>query len=396
MSNRKRLTPQQGPLSGLRIVGSGSAVAMPSALTILGDFGAEIIHIERPGGGDAATRSLTNPWHQEARNRLSMTLELDLHKPEIKEVFMDLIREADVFMENQVWLDKFGIYDEELLEVNPELVIVHISGFGREEFGGCPNYIGKASYDIIGQAFSGYLSLNGTADRPITLKPYTNDFMTALRHVSETGEGQVVDVSQYEAMARLTAGEISAAHLTQKNLERTEVNSVFQPFGLYEAEAGEHVAIAAHSPGVYNRFITAIGFDPEEYKYGEVGAGEKNLTSEKGREFNKAFKAWIAAHSADEVEAIMAENRVPCSKVNTMLDILEHPHFINRNNFVKYENRQTGETSKSFGVFPHMSKTPGSIWRGTPDVGEDTDSILESLGYSEEKIQELRDKKFIQ
>lgn len=406
MMERTFLTPEFGPLSGIRVLGSGSAVAMPSAGNMLADLGAEFIHIERPGKGDVTTRTLSDIWHQEARNRLSFTLELDLHKPEVKEIFMELIKKSDVFMENQVWLDKFGIYDEELLEANPKLVIVHVSGFGSESFGGAEGFTGRASYDIIGQAFSGYLSLNGNEEKPYVEKPYTNDFVSALwvafgvvsalRHAEKTGKGQIIDVSQYEAMARITAGEYVKAQRTGKNPTRSFENDSIQPFGLYRTKGNAFVAIASASPGVYNRVLEAVGFEQEAYPFREVAMGAANLQSEKGQEFDAKFRQWCLDHTADEVDEIMAQYRVPCSKVNTMLDVLEHPHFEARDNWVEYENKQTGFTAKSFGVFPKFSETPGKVWRGAPDVGDDTDGILKDiLGFSDEKIQTLKEKNLI-
>ena len=126
MSDRTFIIPEFGPLAGMRIIDSGSLIAMPFAATVLADFGAEVIHIERPGVGDTlrlmapfATvngKKVSTAWAQDARNKLSMTLELNLKHEEVKEIFYGLLREADVFMENMVWLEKLGIYDEELLK----------------------------------------------------------------------------------------------------------------------------------------------------------------------------------------------------------------------------------------------------------------------------------------
>ena len=176
MSERKFIIPEFGPLSGMRVVGAGSLIAMPFAASMLAEFGAEVIQIERPSAGD--TYRTFGPlardedgacvgaaWIQEARNRLSMTLELRPDSRDAHEIFLGLIRESDVFIENMVWLDKLGIHDDELLRVNPALVIVHISGFGHREFGGVPEICARASYDMIGQAFSGWLYLQGRTDR---------------------------------------------------------------------------------------------------------------------------------------------------------------------------------------------------------------------------------------
>ena len=144
MSERKFIIPEYGPFAGMRVVCSGSLVAMPFAATMLADFGAEVIQIERPGVGDTLRmlapfaevngKKVSTVWAQNARNKLAMALELNLKFDEVKEIFYGLIKEADIFMENMVWLEKLGIYDEELLKVNPKLVIVHVSGMGHKEF----------------------------------------------------------------------------------------------------------------------------------------------------------------------------------------------------------------------------------------------------------------------
>lgn len=177
MSKNTTLIPEFGPFSGIRVIGTGSLVAMPHAINMMADFGAEVINIERPGVGD--TYRLMGPfaeyegkkvgtsWAQDARNRLSMSLKLDLKISEVKEIFLGLIKEADIYIENMVWLDKYGISDKELLETNPKLIIVHVSGYGRPEFGGIPKVCDRASYDLIGQAYSGYMHLNGDAEPSI-------------------------------------------------------------------------------------------------------------------------------------------------------------------------------------------------------------------------------------
>ena len=190
MGKSKSIIPEFGPFSGMRVLSAGSLVAMPHAGAMLADFGAEVIHIERPGVGDTfrvlspfsekSEKPLSTSWAQEGRNRLS--LELDLHNPDVKKIFYKLIEESDIFMENLVWLDKLGISDEELLKVNPRLVIAHVSGYGRPEFGGDPEICNRASYDMIGQAFSGYMYLNGDPENPTpsVTKPWMNDYIAGL------------------------------------------------------------------------------------------------------------------------------------------------------------------------------------------------------------------------
>lgn len=140
-------TKKFGPLSGIRVLLNGTVVAAPFAATMFSDFGAEVIALERPKvKGDTARhqkpqvtngdKHISGAWAQNARNKLSFTLETNLKKvPESKEIFLSLIKECDVWIENMVWIEKLGITDEMLLEVNPKLVICHVSGFGTPALG---------------------------------------------------------------------------------------------------------------------------------------------------------------------------------------------------------------------------------------------------------------------
>lgn len=416
MTKETKLIPEFGPLSGIRVLGLGSIIAMPHAANMMADFGAEFIQIERPGVGDSL-RSLapfskkTNVsagWMQDARNRLSMTLETNLKIPEVKELFMDLIKECDIFMENMVWLEKLGISDEEIFEANPKIVIAHISGFGREEFGGEEGVSGRASFDMIGQAFGGFMHLNGNPDQsPLPVKPYTNDYISGLTavfgvlsayiHAQKTGKGQVVDVAQYESMARILSDTFVNYTENGVNSTRSGANSTaFQPYGLYFDKNGEYVAVGAFGKNVYYRFIEAVGFDPEYFTFEGAGNGVDSLLSEKGRELDSEIKRWCAEHTADEIEKILNDNRVPASKVNKASDALNREHFNARNNFITYKDETSGEEVKAFGIIPHMSGTPGKVWRGAPKMGQDTESVLKDiLNYSDEKIAELRGKNYI-
>lgn len=416
MENRKKIIPDFGPLKGMRILGLGSLVAMPHAANMLADFGAEFIHIERPGMGDSMRHlapmseqsGVSNGWMQDARNRLSFTLETNLNIPEVRKVFFDLIKEVDVFMENMVWLEKLGIRDEEILEANPKIVIAHISGFGSEQFGGEEGVTGRASFDMIGQAFSGFLNLNGDPDAPPTIvKPYTNDYISALTalfgvlvayiNAKETGKGQVVDIAQYEAMARILSDTFVTYSENGVNMKRSGSNSTaFQPYGMYFDKNEEYVTIGAFGRNVYYRFIDAVGFDKDYFTYEEAGNGSKALLSEKGQELDRKIKEWCSERTAIEIEKILNDNRVPASKVNKAEDAFNSEHFNARNNFVTYTDQSSGREVKAFGVVPHMSETPGKIWRGAPKMGQDTEQILkEILNYSDEDIAVLRDNKYI-
>lgn len=418
MSDRKFIIPEYGPFAGMRVIGSGSLIAMPYAATLLADFGAEVIHIERPGVGDTlrilapfateGDKSVSTSWVQDARNKLSLSLELNLKHEEVKEIFYGLIKEADVFMENMVWLDKLGIYDEDLLNVNPKLVIVHISGYGNPKFGGVPEYCDRASYDMIGQAFSGWMNLNGNAgEEPVIAKPWMNDFVSAMcaafgvlaayTAAQKTGKGQVVDIAQFEAQAMYMCDTYASYTMTNSVRSRGGNKSpAMQPYGLFKSNDGYDVAIGAFGPGVYNRFIKGVSFDAEYFNYKDCSADVAAVASPKGRELDAKVMEWCAVHSAQEIEDTMATAKVPCSRVNTAKDAVEHPHFKGRNDFITYHDQTLDKDVTAFGIAPKLSGTPGKVWRGAPALGQDTDSILKTiLGYDDAKIAELRSKKLI-
>ena len=416
MSERKFIIPEYGPFAGMRVVCSGSLVAMPFAATMLADFGAEVIQIERPGVGDTLRglapmadvngTKVSTAWVQNARNKLAMSLELNLKHEEVKEIFYGLIKEADIFMENMVWLDKLGIYDEELLKVNPKLVIVHVSGMGHKEFGGIPSVCNRASYDMIGQAFSGWMDLQGEADQdPAIAKPYTNDYVSAFAclfaalagytYAQKTGKGQVVDVAQFEAMAQYMCGTYTTYTMTGTISKRSgNYNPNFQPYNLFKAKDGLLVALGGK--GVYNRCIPAMGLDLEYFNFKDCSSGPEAVASAKGQELNQAVVDWCLQHDALEIEKIMEGARVPCAVVNNAKTAYENEHFRSRGDWIKYVDQTTNSEVEAFGIAPKMSVTPGQVWRGAPSMGQDTDNILKTiLGYDDAKIAELHEKNLI-
>lgn len=418
ISGRRFVIPQFGPLAGMRVIGAGSLIAMPFAVSMMADFGAEVIQIERPGIGDTyrkfapvkkiGEKELSAAWAQEARNRLSLTLELNLKDEDARDIFYNLIRESDVFIENLVWLDKLGIYDEELLTVNPGLVIVHVSGFGRPEFGGRPEVCGRASYDIIGQAFSGYAMFNGRdGEAPVLVKPGLNDYVTALfalfaiqsayLSAKNTGKGQVVDVSQVEAMAKIMREGYTRNALGLGEVHRSGNKSeATLPWNSFQSRDGRYLVVGAIGEAVYARFMSVIGEDTEKYPYTKAAKGADAVNSPLGLALEKRIEAWFSSHDAADIEARMCEARVPCSLIRLPGECLSEPHYLMRNDFVEYTDQTTELPVTAFGIVPKFSGTPGKIWRGPPRLGQDTETVLKDiLHYSEEEIRRFKEKKII-
>ena len=399
--------PSFGNLNGIRVVTTGTNIAGPVAATFLAEQGAEVIHIESTKAPDMLRR-MGRAWTMEHRNGRSMAL--NIPDPEGKKIFLKLLEEADVLIEASKagQYDKWGLTDEVLWQVNPKLVIVHISGLGNAKFGGVPSVCNRASYDMIGQAFSGWLYLQGFKDRdPVVAKPYMNDFVSAFAALfgtlaaynvaQKTGKGQVVDVAQFEAMAQYMCGTYTSYTMAGAVTERSgNASPAFQPYDLFESKDGALVALGAFGPGVYKRCIKALGFDLEYFNYKDCSSGVEAVASPKGRELNARVVEWCKAHTAAEIEQIMEDAKVPCSKVNNAKDTFENEHFKSRGDWITYEDQTVGADITAFGIAPKLSETPGKVWRGAPSMGQDTDNILKTiLGYDDAKIAELHEKNLI-
>ena len=412
-----------GPLQGIRVLSTGSLVAGPHGPALMADMGAEVIHVENPGLGDPLRMGLPHikgngkrisaHWADNGRNRLAMELDMRINKnPKAREVFLGLIKVCDIWVENMVWLEKrYGITDELILQTNPKIVIVHSSGYGKPEFGGEPNKCWRAAYDIVGQAYGGFTHLTGSPDAPPTrLEPYTADFVTgtfvalgALMgyiNARKTGKGQVVDVSQFESIARIMA-DLFPAYLNTGHVYNRSGNKhdAFQPYDLFETSDG-YAAVGAFSVGVYNRFIQAMaeatGINPADNPAEECTLSTDNINSPKGLDLDKKLRDWMKAHTKTEASALFDKYQVPCGPVYTAKDAAEDEHWIGRGDFVECIDQTTQQKVKIFGITPKALDNPGKIWRGAPAQGQDTDDILNKLlNFTPEEIAQLRAEKVV-
>ncbi len=418
-----KFVPEYGPLSGIRVLTLGTLIAGPFISTLLSDYGAEVIHIERPKVGDTyrklgpfikrGEKELGAGWLNDSRNKLSVTLDIRINRSELaKEILLGLVKQSDILVENLVWLeDRYGITEELLFEVNPSLVIVRVSGYGNAKIGGEKEKSNRAAYDLIGQAYSGWPNIIGFEDGPPTrLALWACDYVTALMgtigalsayiKAKATGIGQVVDVAQYEAVARILESYYTA-YINAGIVRGREGNKAksFMPYGIYKAKDG-WIAIGAFGPGVYARFIKALskatGIDPQDYPHDKCGATPDAVASEKGRELDRILSDYIASHTVAEIEDLFNSHSVPCSRIMTPEDAKNDRHWLDRGNFVELIDEFFGEKITYFGIVPKFSKTPGKVWRGSPKLGQDTERVLkELLGYTDDDIKRFKEEGII-
>jgi len=401
------IVPAFGPLEGVRVVGTGQLVAQPFASTKLAEFGAEVVHVERPGGdvfrftAPQLTRGPRPHGCDEAevtKNKLS--LGLDLKQARGLELLMALWKISDVWMESSMpgTLDRVGISNELALAVNPSLVIVRVSTYGQY---GKEEYLGRAGYDAIAQAYGGMMNLTGDpAGPPQRAKTYTGDYITALTgwaatmmalwEVKKSGRGQVVDLAQYEAVAQ-TNGNTLPLYTGEGAVYGHTGNRApgFQPYDTFQCADG-WVFIGALGGAIYDRVPKFLGLDPTEYTYDACSKDAAAVNSEKGCELDRRLREYCAARTSIEVETALNEAKIGCARVYNTRDQYTDEHYAAREMTVPVLDRQSGVPIRVYGVVPKMSLTPGRIWRGAPSIGDDTTDILDRmLGLSKGVIQSL-------
>ena len=398
-----------GPLQGVRILSSGTIIAQPFAAAMAAEMGAEVIQIERPGQGDVVWRNLEFPingqngesvaagWVQNRRNSFHTTL--DLSTPKGKELFLGLIPKVDIWMESSIpgTYPDWGLDDETVLKDNPKLVITHVSGYGQF---GHPDYLARASYDFIGQAFGGLMNLTGFPDPepPVKATPWTGDYITALFciwsslagyiHAQRTGQGQVIDLAQYEAVHNTLAGTMVAYYELGLDRQRNgNAAGIFQPYDAFQASDG-WVNIAALGPG-FNRLLEVIGLDSGDERWRRSGSA---VESPEGIEFDAILRGWVLEHSVKEVVETLNAAQIASSAIMTPRDMAEDPHYKMRNVHVEWEDLNLGRKVKGIGVIPKFSQTPGEIWRGSVPLGYDNESVYQHyLGLSLADLEHLKD-----
>ncbi|MDO8605612.1 MAG: CoA transferase [Phaeospirillum sp.] len=393
------------PLKGIRVLDIATFIAAPYAAAILGEFGAEVIKIEQPGGGDTFRHfgSITDRdgdslmWLSEARNKASITL--DLRKPEGKALFLRLVAASDVVAENfrPGTLEKWGLGWEELSKVNPGLILLRISGYGQTG-----PYRDRPGFARIAHAFGGLSHLAGLPGGiPVTpgstsLADYMSGLygaiglLVALRHRDATGQGQIIDLALYESVFRALDEIAPAFAMFGKQREREGAGTVNAcPHGHFRCADDGWIAIACTTDRMFTRLCEAMG-RPELAADETWGRLRRRLAERTG--VDALVTTWTGARSRDEVMRLCLEFEVPAAPLNGIADIFADPHFKARGNLLTVMDETLGEVVVP-GVVPKLSASPGRVGRLGPRLGEANDRIYgDLLGLSPEERAELRAK----
>lgn len=389
------------PLQGMRVIDAGNMVAAPFASVLMADLGAEVIKIEHPVHGDGQRKlepfkdGTSLWWKCISRNKRLITL--DLGKPEGAKVFLDLVKGADVVMENYRpgTMERWGIGPEQIFAAEAKAVILRISGFGQDG-----PYRDRPGFGRVGEAMSGLTHLIGEPDGPPMSPGYPlGDLiaglfaayatMAALHYRDRTGSGgQVIDLSLFEALFRLLDFDPLLFQQTGEVHTRSgNAVAYAAPSSTYATSDKRWITMAASTHNVWVRLCRAIGRDdlPDNPKFADNTARVRH-----SGEINGIVADWIATRTVAEVCEVFDANKVAYSMIFDMRDVFEDPQYIWREALVRIRDSDLGEALVQ-NVVPKFSQTPGSVdWLGR-DKGADNDAVyLDELGYDRATLDRLR------
>lgn len=372
-----------GPLSGLKVIDMATVVAGPAAAKYLADFGADVLKVEAPAG-DPTRRMGWGPedggdsffWKILGRNKRCVTL--DLKTASGHERMMGLLGAADVLIENfrPGTLERLGLSPQSLLEHNPKLVVLRVTGFGQTG-----PYAKKPGFATLAEALSGYAALSGEPEGQPLLPPIaiTDEVagivgafsvLAAVRHAERTGEGQVVDINLLETLFQLM-GPLPAAyaHLGYQQPRLGAGLPWTVPRGTYQCSDGVWVALSASAETVAQRLLELIGLDDDA----RFETFQDRM--EHREELEACVAEWIASRTSEEVEAAFEDADAAVARVYTMEDIFDDPHFAARDVIIDVD----GVVMQN--VIARMSRTPGRIEHPGRPKDADTAAVTEVQGW---------------
>ncbi|MQY27624.1 CaiB/BaiF CoA transferase family protein [Nocardia aurantia] len=389
-------------LDGVRVLDLGTYIAGPFCATVLGEFGADVVKIERPGSGDHLRRFGTETdcgdtlvWLSEARNKRSVTL--NLADPRGRELLRELVADADVVIENfrPGVLERWGLSFPEIQAINPRTILLRMSAYGQS--GPLADQPGFAR---VAHAYAGLSLLAGEPAGPPVTPGSTSlgDYLAglygvvgvllALRAREATGAGQCVDMALYEPIFRVL-DEIAPAYqqfgFVRERMGADTVNVV--PHSHYRTADDRWIAIACSNDEMFARLARAMG-DPALADPDRFGPKASRLAARD--EVNALVTAWAGGLTRDEALARCRAAEVPAGPLNSIADIFDDPQFAHRGTITTAESRIGPLAVPS--VIPALSDTPGEIrWLG-PALGADTDAVLAELLHRDAaEITRLRD-----
>ena len=413
------MTQQKGALDGIRVIDMSRVFAAPVGAQILGDLGADVIKIERPGVGDDG-RGYGTAWVEgkdglETRqssfftvsNRNKRSITLNHSKPEGQEIIRQLVAEADVLIENYKVGDlaRFGLDYECLKAINPRLIYCSVTGYGQTG-----PMAALPGYDGLFQAIGGMMAVTGIPDGlpgagPLKAGPSLVDFITghntalailaALMHRHATGEGQYIDI------ALLDTSVAMVSHIMQDYLISGQA-----PPRLGNGGNGGGPADLIHcSDGImyltagtdeHYRRLTVLMEQPELFTDERFDSNFKRARSGQA-ELIAIISEWSRGFTVDQMQGMLDGVGIPAARYNELNEVWEFPQVQYRGlkATTPHPHAKAGSVDLIQSPLAQMSASPATIRRAPPLIGEHSDEVLAALGYSAERIAELREAKVV-
>ncbi len=390
------------PLDGITVVALEQAVAAPFATRQLADLGARVVKIERPGTGDFA-RHYDETVHGLSShfvwlNRSKESLTLDLKHPEAGAILAALLAQADVFVQNLApgAAERLGLGADELAARHPRLIVCSVSGYGSTG-----PYRDKKAYDLLVQCETGLVSITGTPETPAKVGISAADIaagmyaysgiLTALYQRERTGKGTVLDVSLFEALGEwMGYPAYFAAYGGREPPRAGASHATIAPYGPFRCAGGDEVNLAVQNEREWERFCVSVLERPD------VAADARFNSNSRRVAHRDALHALISEVfeqlPVDEVVNRLDQARIANAHLNSMRAFWEHPQLAARDRWRTVDSpagplRALIPPVTLRGVEPRMDAVPA--------VGEQTEAILASLGYSGEQIARLREQEAI-
>jgi crotonobetainyl-CoA:carnitine CoA-transferase CaiB-like acyl-CoA transferase len=390
-----------GPLDGIRVVDAATLAAGPLVATAMGEFGADVVKVEQPGAGDPLRTwgdrkdQIGLVWKSMGRNKRCVTL--DLRQPDGQDLFHRLLEESDVLVINNrpTALARWGVDYESVHDRHPQLVMVHITGYGR----GGPKS-DRPGFGTLAEAMSGFAHLTGQPDGPPTLPPFmladgvaalaaTYAVMMALYHRDvHGGGGQLVDVNLIEPLARLIESSTLAfdqlGRVTGRVGNRIDASA---PRNVYRTSDDKWLAISSASPNIAARVYRAIDrpdlADNPEYV-------DPLPRQRRAAEVDGLVAEWISGRTLDEAMAVFEAGSVAAAAVYDAEQLLGDEHLRARGSFVEVDDPDLGPMTVQAPVAV-LTETPGRVNYLGRSLGADNDTVFgDLLGLEPDRLAALR------
>lgn len=381
-----------GPLARYRVLELGSTVAGPFCGRLFADFGAEVIKVE-PMEGDIirsiGARYKGKSLYASSIFRNKSLIAVDLRKLQGQDIARKIAAQSDFVIENfkPGTLEKWGLGYEDLRALNPRIIMVRISGYGQTG-----PYSKRPGYGITCEAVGGLRHLTGDPDRPparvaVSLTDYVTGLyafsgaLLALTERNDTGEGQCVDAALYESAFSLMEQHIAGFEKQGIIPNRMGASTGSAPNNLYKSADNQWVHIAANGSAVFNRFMHAIEcahlISDERFKTA-IARGDNRV------ELDVIIAKWAADRSAKLIEEILQNSDVPATRIFTMPDIFEDPHYKARGAIIDMPDEELGHIAAAVPV-PRLSRSPGKVRHSGRRIGQDTLRVLRDIAGLDDK-----------